>query len=409
MGAGKYDSTVGYELAVGEYVNLAGMVVLPLLRTFPVRRAQPEAMAMLDELFVAALLHADRVTFLALAAEKLARTSMSAAQRLRWLAVQVIAAPDTSVDRLREFVALRESRGPQLAAFLLRVGPQLDDLPTPTLVAFVELLGRTVAPWDPTDSSILYDRPGRDAADCVRQVVRTLADRPDQDTADALGRLSTEPTLNKWHHTLVDARDRQLVMRRDVTYRHPTAEQVCQTLNGGTPSNAADLAALVTDRLQELARRIRTGNTDDWKQYWDQHSGKQKHEDECRNMLLSDLQLLLPEAVDARREVSYANETRADIRVAFQDFEVPVEIKRTEHRHLWSAAQNQLIAKYTGDPATAGYGVYLVFWFGDGKMPPPPNGAPPEGPDELRLRLTALLSDAEPRKISVIVIDVSRP
>ena len=95
MDAGNYDSTVGYELAVGEYVTLASVAVLPLLRSFSVRRAQPEAMAMLDELFIAALLHADRVTFLALAAEKLACTSMSAAQRLRWLAVQVVAAPDT--------------------------------------------------------------------------------------------------------------------------------------------------------------------------------------------------------------------------------------------------------------------------------------------------------------------------
>ena len=409
MVAGNYDSTVGYELAVGEYVTLASLAVLPLLRSFSVRRAQPEAMTMLDELFIAALLHADRVTFLALAAEKLACTGMSAAQRLRWLAVRVVAAPDTPVDRLRDFVAMRESRGPQLAAFLLRVGTQLDDLPTPTLVAFIQLLGRTLAPWDPTDFSSLHDRSGRDAADCVRQMVRTLADRPDQDTCDALGRLCTDPTLNKWHHTLVDARDRQLVMRRDVTYRHPSVEQVCRTLNGGTPSNAADLAALVTDRLHELARRIRTGNTDDWKQYWDQHSGKPKHEDECRNMLLSDLQLLLPEAVDARREVSYANETRADIRLAFQDFEVPVEIKRAEHRKLWSAAQNQLIAKYTGDPATGGYGVYLVFWFGEGKVAPPPTGAPPKDPDELQQRLEAILSDDERRKISVIVIDVSEP
>ena len=409
MVAGNYDRTVGYELAVGECVTLASLAVLPLLRSFSVRRAQLEAMAMLDELFIAALLHADRVTFLALAAEKLACTSMSAAQRLRWLAVQVVGAPDTPADRLHDFVAMRESRSPQLAAFLLRVGPQLDDLPTPTLVAFIQLLGRTLAPWDPTDSSSLYDRPGRDAADCVRQMVRRLADRPDQDTCDALGRLCTDPTLNKWHYTLVDARDRQLVMRRDVTYRRPSVEQVCRTLNGGTPSNAADLAALVTDRLYELARRIRTGNTDDWKQYWDQHSRKQKHEDECRNMLLSDLQLLLPEAVDARREGSYANDTRADIRVAFQDFEVPVEIKRTEHRELWSAAQNQLIAKYTGDPATGGYGVYLVFWFGEGKIAPPPTGAPPTGPDELQQRLEATLSDAERRKISVIVIDVSEP
>ena len=366
-------------------------------------------MAMLDELLIAALRHADRATFVALVVEKLARTSMSPVQRVRWLAVQVVAAPDTCVDRLRKFIAQQERRSPQLAAFLLRIGPQLDDLPTPTLVAFIELLGRTLPPWDPTDSSGLYDRFGRDAAGCVRQMVRTLSDRPDQDTAVELGRLCTESTLNKWRQTLVDARDRQLVMLRDTTYRNPTVEQVCRTLNGDTPSNAADLAALVTDRLRELARRIRTSNTDDWKQYWDQHSAKPKYEDQCRNMLLSDLQLLLPEALDARRESSYANETRADIRVAFRGFEVPVEIKRSEHPKLWSAVQNQLMAKYSSDPATGGYGIYLVFWFGKDLTQAPPEGSIPPDAAELRTRLEGTLSDAERRKISVVVIDVSRP
>ena len=409
MRVGKYDDTVGYELADGDCTSLASLAVMPILRAFSIRRAQPKTVTMLEKLFVAALRRVDRAAFVALIAKKLACTSMSSGQRVRWLAVQVVAAPDTGVDCLREFVAQRDSRVPQLAAFLLRIGPQLDEVPTPALVALIELLGRSVPPWDPTDSSGLYDRFGRDAGDCIQQMVRTLADRPDRDTADELGRLCTESTLNKWRQTLVDARDRQLVMLRDTTYRHPTVEQVCRTLNGDTPSNAADLAALVTDRLRELARRIRTSNTDDWKQYWDQHSAKPKYEDQCRNMLLSDLQLLLPEALDARRESSYANETRADIRVAFRGFEVPVEIKRSEHPKLWSAVQNQLMAKYSSDPATGGYGIYLVFWFGKDLTQAPPEGSIPPDADELRTRLEGTLSEAERRKISVVVIDVSRP
>ena len=192
----------------------------------------------------------DRAEFLALVAEKLACTSMSAAQRIRWLAVQVVGASDTCVDRLGKFVARQERRGSQLAAFLMRIGPQLDDLPTPTLLAFIELLGGTVAPWDPTDSNGLYDRFGRVADDCLRQMARTLADRPDQDTATELGRLCKEPNLNRWHHTLVNARDRQRVILRDTTFRHPTVEQVCRTLSGGTPANVGDLAALLDDRLK---------------------------------------------------------------------------------------------------------------------------------------------------------------
>ena len=41
-------------------------------------------------------------------------------------------------------------------------------------------------------------------------------------------------------------------------------------------------------------------------------------------------------------------------------------------------------------------------------MPPPPIGAPPSGPDVLRTCLEEGLSDAERRKIAVVVIDVCR-
>ena len=405
---GNYEHVIGYQLAHGDYVSLARLAVLPLLRSFPVRCAQSEAMRMLDELFIAAFVHMDRASFLTLVAEKLTRTSMSGAQRLRWLAVQAVAAPGTSIDHLRTFVARQHRRGSQLAAFLMRIGPQLDDLPTPTLVAFVELLGPTVGPWDPTRP----DRFGQDGAECVHQMVRTLADRSDQRTSDELTRLCTEANLKGWQLMLEDARDRQRVIRRDAAYQHPTAEQVCRTLGGGTPANAADLAALLTDRFLELARRIRAGNTDDWRQYWNEprrQAPTPKHEEQCRDALLSDLRAQLPAGVDAQPEGQYANDKRSDIRVAYQDHEVPVEIKRSQHRQLWSAARDQLIGKYTSDPATGGYGIYLVFWFGRDGVPPPPEGSMPEDPEELHVRLESTLTEAERRKISVVVIDVSRP
>ena len=403
---GTFDDTVGFKLADGEYTALASLVVLPVLRSFPVRRSQPKAVEMLDELFNAALRHVARATFVALIAEKLAYTSMSTAQRVRWLAVQAVADPDTCIDRLRKLVARQERHGLQLAAFLLRTKPQLDCLPTPTLVAFVELLGSIVAPWDPAVSSRPYDRDK-----LIRQLVRTLAERPDQDTADELARLCTEPNLSKWRHTLVDARDRQLVLLRDLTYRQPTIEQVCRTLNDGTPANAGDLAALLNYRFLELARSIRTGNTDDWRQYWNEprgHDPTPKHEDQCRDALLSALRPCLPAGVDAQPEGQYANDKRADIRVAYRDFEVPVEIKKSKHRQLWSATRDQLIAKYSSAPATGGYGVYLVLWLGKDMTQAPPEGSIPDDVDELRTRLLEALSDAERRKISVVVIDVSR-
>ena len=76
--------------------------------------------------------------------------------------------------------------------------------------------------------------------------------------------------------------------------------------------------------------------------------------------------------MDAQPEGRYANDTRADIRVACNDFHVPLEIKRHYHPKLWTAARDQLIAKYTANPATGGYGIYLVLWFGETKAPRTP-------------------------------------
>ena len=181
------------------------------------------------------------------------------------------------------------------------------------------------------------------ASRLVNGLIQRLAASPTKDASDALGRLLADSSLSRWRDVLSQAQDTQRVTWRDASYRHHTIEQVCQTLNGGTPANADDLAALVMDRLRELADQIRRGSTDDWSQYWNEPHGQiptPKHEDRCRDALLSDLQQRLPQGVDAQPEGQYANDKRADIRVSYEDFQVPVEIKKNMHRDLWSACKS---------------------------------------------------------------------
>ena len=181
-------------------------------------------------------------------------------------------------------------------------------------------------------------------------------------------------------------------------------------------ARSGDLAALVVDRLDEIAVRIRSGNTDDWRQYWNENAYGQptgpKPENSCRNALLSDLQQCLLTDVDAHREGPYANDKRADTRIAYQDFNVPVEIKRNGHPNLWRAIRDQLVVQYARDLGADGYGIYLVLWFGeiDGcRTARSPTGARPADPDALKRSLEATLAPDQARKISVRVIDVSAP
>jgi hypothetical protein len=169
------------------------------------------------------------------------------------------------------------------------------------------------------------------------------------------------------------------------------------------------------DRLEEIGEEIRTGNTDDWRQYWNEASAGRpaspRRENFCRDAILSDLKLRLPRGVDAQREGQFARARRADMRVSYRDFQVPVEIKKNNHRDLWRACRTQLIEQYTRDPATDGYGIYLVFWFGADRIQRSPSGCLPANPQELQERLQErleeTLSEEEARKISIKVIDVS--
>ena len=403
-----------YELAhMKNHAQVARGGSLPLLRAFAVRCTQKQ-IGSLDNLLWAALQHADRESLDEIIDGKLSRKSMNVTQRVHWLAAGIVVSPEKYGQQLEKFVGERDTRIRQLAAFLSPKYPlQLltDERQAATLKLLIRLIGASFGPFteDGLDSS-WSGTPETEASELIVQLIQRLASMPDEDATRALEALSSDATLSRWRGQLDHARDTQRVIHRDAAYRHPSVEQVRSTLSNRTPANASDLAALLVDLLDEIAIRIRTGNTEDWHQYWNEDSHRQpkvpKHEDSCRDAMLSDLREHLPDGVDGQPEGQYANDYRADIRVAYQDFNVPVEVKKSSHRDLWSALRNQLIAKYMRDPATCGHGIYLVFWFGGDTVTSPPYGELPTTPGELQERLEATLLEEEARKVTVCVIDV---
>lgn len=393
------------------HAQVARLASLPLLRAFPLRCTLKQVGA-LDFLLWAALQHADEASLRQLIEEKLSRRSMNAAQRVHWLAAGVFLSPDRYLKPLEDFLGGRESRIRQLAAFFCPDTPLpflTGELQEPTLRFLIKLIGTSFGPVEP-DGWITLET---EALDQVQRMIQRLASMPGQDATQALEALSSDAALHHWHDTLIRARDSQRVIHRDAAYCNPSLKRIRQTLSNKSPANPADLAALLVDQIDGLADQIRTGNTDDWRQYWNENPRGRpvtpKHEESCRDALLSGLRMRLPDGVDAQPEGQYAGDKRADIRVSHSDFNVPVEIKKSTHRDLWSAARNQLIAKYTTDPATGGHGVYLVLWFGQNDCPPAPSGPPPSSAEELRRRLQETLTEEESRKISVCVVDVSPP
>ena len=250
----------------------------------------------------------------------------------------------------------------------------------------------------------------------MTDLIGTLGDDPSPAATQAIEELSRESSAEPWEPAIANARERQARKRREHEYEHSDMGKVVQTLDGGAPVNAGDLAALVFDELEALSLKIRNGSTSDWRQHWnvDRHNRptNPRPENSCRNAVLSDLQERLGRlGIDAQPEAIYTGDNRSDIRVSFDGFSVPVEVKRSCHTEIWTAVHSQLIAKYTRDPEAAGYGVYLVFWFGDSEncRPTKCGDWTPETAEDVRLRVEQSLDDSERRLISVCVVDVSTP
>ena len=399
------------------YLDLVHGVRLRLLEAFPARApsAQHEV---LDRLLGDILRYQDIERLEALATRKLGSTSMTVAQRVRWLTVGAIVAPNQFLEPLREFIGDSEKRTRCLAEFFRNstnegcFGTSLLGSPSSSAVLreLIRVLGRRYGPL--SQSGFVTLEMG--TSDRISDWITLLESNDNILAKQALSDLVDDPELVVWRGHLSRAWERQNVVLRDATYSHPSIEQVQRTLDNGLPANAADLATLLNDHLSGISKDVRGSNSNIWRQFWNEEPElKAKHEDACRDALLAMLQERIPSKIDAAPEGRYVSDKRSDIRVSYGGFNVPIEIKKDFHRDLWSALQNQLVQQYTTDPATSGHGIYLVFWTGGEAIRPKPDGNPPTTPDELRRMLegdlTPDLTRDQASKISVTVLDITKP
>jgi hypothetical protein len=406
-----------WELASNDdYASVARAALPDLLKGFPLRSKNQLLANALDPLLKSALRRLHLPTLAAIVDDRLAQGSMSAAQRVHWLACGLMIAPQEYEAPLAAHIGKSKALAARLAGILYDREWQTGCsgvLPESTLALLIELLAPDAPPERPFGGGRV-SRPMQ-TADEVRAFIDVLGGNPNDAARQQLERLLALPKLSPWHDRLRHAVHTQRIARRKARFRHLDAAEVCRTLANRDPANAADLAALADAHLRDLARKIRDGSTNDYRQYWSYDAkGKPerpKPENDCRDALLSDLTERLGRlGVDAIKEGYYAEDKRADIRVAFggaQRLNVPIEIKKDSHSDLWRAIHEQLIERYTRDPGADGFGIYLVFWFGGKDMPLPQEGKKPRSSAELEERLRRTLTAEERRRVRVCVIDCS--
>ena len=413
--AGGSDSLVHLDALVTDprHAEVAGRASLPLLRGFPVR-ARGTQLRVLDCLLWAALRRADRGELRKIIARKVGSKSVTSAQRVHWLAAGLAAAPEEHRSRFEEATRGRAEATREAVGFLCpdwRASFPDSTTDPATLGLLIRRMGAMFTP-DEEWKEGRVDLPQRAAA-CTRTFIQFLGGQSTAAAGGALDSLLAEPTLADWKRTLELARDRQRTESRDASYAHHPVEHVAETGRGGLPASAADLLALVTDHLDDLAVELRGGDDNPWRGFWNVDGyGRPRSprpENSCRDQLVRALRARLDDRIAVVPEAQHAADTRADLRVSCGGSAVPIEIKRGDNPALWTAVSEQLIPKYTTLPAAGGHGIYLVLWFGGHRIPKGPLGQPTTTPEELKRAIEETVPRDDAPKTEVRVLDVTPP
>ena len=413
MRRGEHHIPFVHALSVCEWLRDTARAACPrLLNAFPVR-APRHMCEVLDRLLWWCIGNLEVPLANSIVTRKLSSKSMTVTQRAHWLGAQLVASAQHGLEAVESFARRHGNAMTGFLAFFEHGQIRtllLDRLSSQSLGRLVRLLGPGRRPMSRTGVGSAKFRE----SDFVRTLMEALGGRADNDAVFALTGLASAPDVAAWHATARRVQREQRILRRNARYRHPDIDAARLSLECRQPANVADLAAVTLEALAEVSRNIRHGATNDWRQYWNpygsERQGRPRDENDCRDALLSDLRYKLgPLGIDAAPEGRYADEKRADIRVSYGGFNVPVEIKKSNHRNLWSAVRHQLIAKYSRDPDAGGSGIYLVLWFGGEHCQLPESGVRPRDASELEERLRGTLAPEEARLISICVIDVERP
>lgn len=394
--------------------EFARLVVPDLLEAVPLRATEQHLNLLNRNLLPAALKHLTSPVLEQLLDARLARTSMAAAQRVCWLATGLSINPSKYLAAVVQAVGKNEKLAGALGSALSDQSTRSKNtsrLPVEPMATLVELLGPQTTP-DWGIGGVVRDMDTR--SDLVRGLVSQLASSTAPQAGVALRQLRIQPQLAHWKTHLDGALHDHVRVVRASSFVHASPEQVGNTLGNKRPSNVQDLVALVTDALTDLQEHIRHDNADMLNMFWrpdNDGTSVPRVENECRDVLLP---LLRPELLKhdllVDKEMVAANSKRADLRVSAvidgKPVVLPVEIKKDNHRELYTAWRDQLARLYATDPNADHTGLYLVLWF-NRKTRSTARGKCPASPVELLQHLNGLLGEDATGRMNFFVLDLS--
>jgi hypothetical protein len=394
-----------------DYRQVAEITVLKILEIFPAR-VKSSLLLCLGYLLEAAINYSmQNLTFII--ENKLKFKSMDTAQRAYWLVAGVRVAPEEYEEHIWKYVKKTWQQANKVCEiFLKNEFFGATKLSTRVIGKFIELLVPHAELKVLSGVHTYNDAMRR--GDNVRYLVNRLSISENADVEPELQRLLGLPELSELKYNLENALHQARLNQRERSFHFSSLADVAGILANKAPANPKDLFELTLAHLDDIAQEIRGKNDNGYQKFWNEKNKQKngrKHEEFCRDELLTRLESHLNAfGIDCMPEGKYVDNKRADIRLSHggDKLDLPIEIKCNDNVTLWTNLHKQLIEQYTIEPNTAGFGIYLVLWFGVQRRPPPTDGGKQaQSPEELRQRLEGLLSPELQQRIAVRVLDVS--
>jgi hypothetical protein len=253
-------------------------------------------------------------------------------------------------------------------------------------------------PWDASDYlSRLLRRLGGDHSDQAVSALTRLRDAPADGYTEAIRSIASE----------------QARLRVEAQYTAPSLDAVEAIISDIQPRTIVDLQAAMLEELAVVQSKIKSDDVESWRGFFSD-TGVPYDEERCRDHLLGILRQGSP-GIEIAPETHVGGDKEVDITCTAGGMRLPIEIKGQWHNQLWKAADSQLDRLYAIDWRAERRGIYLVLWFGNDvtpkkKLASPGRGKPrPETPDDLLAALISGSDAAREGRVSVVVLDLTRP
>jgi hypothetical protein len=394
--------------------ELARLVLPTLLDRFPLRTNETNRRE-LNHSLLAALHLLDTRQATRIVKLKLEQPGLDPIQRVCWLVAKLPYSAEAA-EELANWVGKNERRAIALGEALHQQG-NLGRVAHQLSPRAVRHLIEVLAPITPHEigSQGGIVTSAHDRAMILRSLLTTLSSNPSVASNDELKAMSESDRLGTWREYVDYSARAQQTAAREARFQAAEPTAVALVISNLAPANAADLQALVVQHLSDIEAELRGENTHLVRQFWRLGSKANgnipQEENYCRDLLLEKLRLRLkPLGINVEREASAAADKRVDMRAEFMRsglrIAVPIELKKEDSDKLWTAWRDQLQRLYIIDPATGGYGIYLVLWFN--KSPRAnPEGLRPQSASEMRNLIVERMPEIDRTRLAAQVLDLS--